>query len=122
VQGGGCLDANLQVSQLLSAWKKDQPTLLRRFDGNHDGAIDLNEWDAAQQAAEAAVSGSATDGDGARDVYVLDRPADGRPFLLSCRAFPHLTSDYSQCALASAGCLFLFCLATATALVVRFAG
>ncbi|WP_139555893.1 hypothetical protein [Methylotetracoccus oryzae] len=122
VQGGGFLDTNLQVSQLLAIWKKDRPALLRRFDGNHDGAIDLNEWDAAQQAAETAVSESATDDDAPRDVYVLDCPTDGNPFLLSCRPFPRLTADYSRHALASAACLILSSVALVAALLIRFAG
>ena len=36
---------------LLAGWKADQPGLLARFDTDHDGRIDAQEWEAARAAA-----------------------------------------------------------------------
>lgn len=38
---------------LLSSWKLDSKQLLLRFDSNHDGEIDLTEWEMARKAAKA---------------------------------------------------------------------
>lgn len=39
------------VSHLLSDWKKDPAQLHKRFDLNHDGQIDLQEWELARRLA-----------------------------------------------------------------------
>jgi E3 Ubiquitin ligase len=92
---GGILDgANVEspdraVAELLRQWKQDQKTLLERFDSNHDGVLDGDEWEWARAAARQEVvehmvvqsqrqpqpqtSGSC----------VLSKPADGRAFLLA---------------------------------------
>jgi len=41
------------IRDLLASWKFDNKQLLLRFDSNHDGEIDLNEWEAARRAARA---------------------------------------------------------------------
>ena len=50
------LDATEDVNQLLADWKKDQPALLRRFDLDHNGQIDLKEWEWARRAARNEVA------------------------------------------------------------------
>jgi len=39
------------MRELLTTRKLDNEQLLLRFDGNHDGEIDLNEWEVTRQAA-----------------------------------------------------------------------
>lgn len=120
--GDGLVDAGLQVSQLLCSWKKDRAALTRRFDRNRDGAIDLDEWEAAQRAAEAAVDRARLTDAAPREVFVLDRPVDGRPFLLSCSPFPGVITQYVRRALVSALCLSVSALALVAGLLMRFAG
>lgn len=48
-------DMESDVSTLLVKWKCDHTALLARFDHNHDGAIDLDEWEQARLAARAGV-------------------------------------------------------------------
>jgi hypothetical protein len=57
-----------------------------------------------------------------REVFVLDRPLDGRPFLLSCSPFQGVASQYVRRAVVSALCLSLSALALVAALLMRFAG
>lgn len=48
-------DTDAEVRDLLAGWKADQPSLLRRFDLNHDGEIDAREWEMAQRLARGLV-------------------------------------------------------------------
>jgi hypothetical protein len=80
--GGGDRDA--EVGAVLRDWKRDQAELLARFDRDGDGRIDLQEWDAARQAAEAAVDASLRTRQQALPVNVLADPGIARrPFILS---------------------------------------
>ena len=51
--GGAATDLNLKqdVSDLLAEWKKDKTSLLKRFDLDGNGEIDLTEWELARRAA-----------------------------------------------------------------------
>jgi hypothetical protein len=70
------------VAELLREWKLDQKSLLERFDSNHDGVLQSEEWDRARAAARQQVVDqmlpSSTPGPS-----VLSKPTDGRAFLLS---------------------------------------
>jgi hypothetical protein len=70
---------------MLTRWKQNLPTLRERFDRNHDGVIDPDEWETARQAAFAAAESElsheqdlAVDGRS-----VIAKPADGKPFVIS---------------------------------------
>ena len=41
-------DMDSDISALLGEWKSDHAALLARFDRNHDGTIDLDEWEQAR--------------------------------------------------------------------------
>lgn len=77
------LDARSDIGALLAAWKKDHPQLLKRFDLDRNGTIDLREWELARRQARREVEAQhreirMTDG-----THVMRRPADGRLFLIS---------------------------------------
>lgn len=50
------LNAEQDVGDLLAEWKKDQPALMRRFDLDHNGELDLREWEWARRAARNVVA------------------------------------------------------------------
>jgi len=83
--GGGNLELELNrdVNELLSEWKRDQPTLLKRFDLNQDGSIDVQEWTLARQAAKREVSKLHHAARNASEVNTLCCPASGQLYLLS---------------------------------------
>jgi E3 Ubiquitin ligase len=81
--GMGVDDCENEVLQLLHTWKTDQATLLERFDANHDGQIDANEWEQVRAAARAEVTTKRSARELEPTLARLDEPADGRPFLLS---------------------------------------
>jgi hypothetical protein len=83
--GGGTLelDANSDLNALLAEWKKDQPRLLKRFDLDGDGSVDMKEWTLARQAARREVSRLHREARAEADVHTLRCPAAGRLYLLS---------------------------------------
>lgn len=76
-------DIDEEVRQQLVEWKRDQAELIRRFDTNHDGQVDMQEWDAARQEARRLVLEQERENMKRPPVNVLKRPPDGRAFLLS---------------------------------------
>jgi hypothetical protein len=76
-------DTEGETLQLLHTWKADQVKLLERFDANHDGHIDANEWEQVRVAARAEVLAKRNAKELAPAVPMLSEPADGRPYLLS---------------------------------------
>ncbi len=69
--------------ELLVTWKRDRAGLLRRFDADRNGKIDLDEWENARQSAEREVIATWEERQPQPDMNVLKKPAHGRPFVLS---------------------------------------
>ncbi len=77
------LDLTTDVSALLTEWKKNQPELLRRFDLDASGTLDLREWELARRQAVREVEAHHHDIRATAGTNVLRIPVDGRLFLLS---------------------------------------
>jgi hypothetical protein len=77
------LDLNADLSTLLAEWKKNQPELARRFDLNHDGTVDLKEWELARRAARREIEARHREIRMTSGTNVLRRPANGHLFLVS---------------------------------------
>jgi hypothetical protein len=77
------LERKQAVSDLLGDWKKDQRALLRRFDANRDGKVDLEEWEAARLQAHRTVSKEHAEVRGGEGLHLLGKPRDGRVFILA---------------------------------------
>lgn len=89
-------DKQADVSALLREWKRDQRTLLGRFDANRDGLIDLDEWEGIRRAASQAVEQQHEELRLGPDIHVLRTPQDGRPLLLSNRDPDSLARQYRR--------------------------
>ena len=83
--GGGSVDLDVRqdMNELLAEWKKDKAALLKRFDLNGDGDIDMQEWGLARQAARREVVRMHRDARNESDVHTLSCPRNGRHYLLS---------------------------------------
>ena len=70
-----------EVGKLVVEWKHDQAGLLARFDRNHDGQLDAQEWEAARAAARQQVEASL----GSREAResVVGQTTHGEPFLIT---------------------------------------
>jgi len=76
-------DLNGDVNMLLTQWKQDKPALLKRFDLDGNGEIDLNEWQLARSAARREVEKQHRELRLQTGVHVMRQPASGQLFLLS---------------------------------------
>ena len=83
------------VLNLLGNWKRDQHEMLRRFDKNGDGRIDSQELMAARDAAEAAIDDHLDYEYQQTATHLIDKPKDGRPFILSSIPLDDLLNRYS---------------------------
>ena len=83
--GGSTMELSVDkdVGALLTEWKKDQASLLKRFDLNADGSLDMDEWMLARQAARREVAKLHKEARNEADVHTMHRPANGRHYLLS---------------------------------------
>lgn len=95
------------TADLLDQWKRDQTQLVARFDRDHDGRIDMHEWEAARTAAADEVAARLQAHELPPQADTLRKPADGRPFLISAKSQQELA--HSQREGARMG-LFLFLL------------
>lgn len=77
------LDAASDIKALLADWKNDSATLLRRFDLNADGAIDVKEWSLARQAARREVDKLHRAARQEPDLHTLRCPDNGQLYLIS---------------------------------------
>ena len=75
-------DLQAEQAALLSEWKQDQPALLGRFDVDGDGRLDLDEWEAAREAARRTVIERQLERPKPETLHVLCKP-DDRLFLLA---------------------------------------
>ena len=98
-------DIDEEVRQQLLEWKRDQVWLKQHFDTNHDGVVDQQEWEAAQQEARRLVMEREREAMGRPPVSMLSHPKDDRPFILS--TLPQRKLE-TRLRLYLAGCLLLF--------------
>lgn len=77
------LSASADVSALLGDWKKDRAELLRRFDADGNGEIDLQEWEVARRQAIQTVAQQHHEMRQTSELSVVRAPADGRMYLIS---------------------------------------
>src|SRR5262249_25101824 len=71
-----------QMSAVLAGWKKDQQVLLQRFDRNHDGRIDADEWEAARAAARTQVQ-TGGQGSSMERISVIGQTTHGARFVIT---------------------------------------
>ena len=72
-----------EVAALLRQWKRDSAALMKRFDTDGDGTLTLPEWERARAAAHEQVMSERRKHAADPGIHLLERPRDGRPFLLA---------------------------------------
>ena len=71
------------VNHVLSEWKMDNADLLKRFDLDENGVLDMREWMLARQAAKREAEKRLAQARAEPDTHFLLQPHDGRLFLIS---------------------------------------
>lgn len=91
-----------QVRNLLRRWKTNPQTLAQRFDRDGDGQVDVDEWQAAREAALHEVLKRQVEQHAAAPVHTLRVPPDrSLPFLISDHPPQRLVGRYRRQAAAS---------------------
>jgi len=88
------LNESRDVSELMAEWKQDKHNLLKRFDTNGDGQIDMQEWEVARRTALEQVRSQHVERSLDPDLHVLSKPPDRRPFVLSTLTQKSMTRRY----------------------------
>lgn len=112
-------DENFDVAELLSKWKADKRDLLRRFDANEDGEIDLDEWEVARKAAIRQVRAEQVERSVQPDLNILNRPRHSRPFILSTQDEHRLTRGLRWGGLAMVWSGFVMAIGVTFVMMVR---
>ena len=114
-------DTEAEVRELLRLWKNDRHDLLRRFDSNGDGDIDLQEWEAVRKAAYRQVRQEQSQRSMAPPTHVMSKPVHGkRPYLLSTLSEEELVTRFRRLAGGSLGLFLLLGSAAVWMAGVRF--
>jgi hypothetical protein len=108
--GGASAELNIKqdVSDLLAEWKRDRPALLKRFDLDGDGEIDLNEWELARRAAHREIEKEHREIRLQDGVHLIRKPR-GRLFLIANRTPDQLVSRYRSWAWIHLAFLLIAC-------------
>jgi E3 Ubiquitin ligase len=77
------LTKNELVKQVLSEWKINNADLLRRFDLNNSGVLEMKEWMLARSAARREAEKRLNEAYAEPDTNFMLQPRDGRLFLIS---------------------------------------
>ena len=107
-QGGGSLEFNTreELNDLLAEWKKDMPSLLKRFDLDNNGVLDMREWMLARSAARREVARMEREEQAQPDINIVSRPRSGELFLISNLDPDKLSRRYLLWSLAHLGIFF----------------
>ncbi len=77
------LDARQDLIARLNEWKQDMPTLLQHYDRNHDGELDLDEWEQVRHDAQQGIAQEHAVLRATPQSHHIGRPGNGQPFLIS---------------------------------------
>ncbi len=79
----GIFDLKADINALLVQWKQDRPILLKRFDLDGNGEIDLQEWQLARNAAKREVEKQHRELRLQTGVHIMRHPKSDQLYLLS---------------------------------------
>jgi E3 ubiquitin ligase/EF hand domain-containing protein len=119
---GASFDINEDVRELIREWKTDTEALMKKFDTNKDGEIDLNEWQKVREEAYEQIMVKHSEQKTLPPVHLMNKTNDRRrPYILSAIAQDDLTRRLHLYAVLSIT-TFIICGSLSTLLVsVRLA-
>lgn len=103
--GGGAesFNTDAEVREILQIWKKNPAALLKHFDANGDGELDMQEWEAVRKAAYQRVRREQSKRSVQPPTHIMRKPQhDNRPYMLSVYPQDELVK---RCKLWAGGCL-----------------
>jgi hypothetical protein len=88
------MDRNAAIGALLAEWKKNPQELIKRFDLDGNGEIDVREWELARAQARREVERLERDAADDPGIHIMRRPEDGRLYLISSLPPEQLAQRY----------------------------
>ena len=114
---GAKFDINEDVRELIREWKNDTNAIMKRFDENKDGEIDLNEWQKVRDEAYKEVVKKHSHQKTLPPIHLMEKTNDRRrPYILSAVEQDDLTRRLHYFSVLSIGA-FLICGSLATWLI-----
>ena len=108
------------IKERLRQWKADHATLLKRFDRNRDGQIDLDEWESVRRSAIKEVRQEQMQED-QQPIHTLSATGSTRrPLLISTREEFDIVRRYRIFSLTALAGFFILGTAAVWMLTVRF--
>jgi hypothetical protein len=108
------------IKERLRQWKADHANLLKRFDRNRDGQIDLDEWESVRRAAAKEVRQEQMKEDQQPIHTLSDTGSSRRPLLISTREEFEIVRRFRAYALGALAGFFVLGSAAVWMLTVRF--
>jgi len=99
-------DVEFQVGQLIGAWKKDMPALLKRFDLDGDGCFSEQEWELVRRQARRDVEAELARNP-PQPQNIVAKPRDERPFIISAKSRQRLERGLTLWAWIHLSCFLL---------------
>ena len=96
-----------EVRALLADWKSRQSMLIRLYDQDNDGVLDMKEWERARQKANAQVRREHTEELRHPGIPVLGLPPDDRSFLMAAKSQAQVIKHYRRGGIFAIGAFFV---------------
>ncbi|HEX8964353.1 MAG TPA: hypothetical protein VF801_15215 [Rhodocyclaceae bacterium] len=87
-------DREEAMKAILAEWKRDRPEMLRRFDLDGDGEVDMKEWELARAAARREAARMTNEAAAEPGINTLRKPEDGRLYLISAKPQEDLAASF----------------------------
>jgi E3 ubiquitin ligase len=114
---GANFDVNEDVRELIREWKSDSEALMKKFDTNGDGELDLNEWQRVRDEAYKEIMAKHHHQKTLPPVHLMNKTNDRRrPFILSAVAQDDLVKRLHMFAILSIA-TFVICGSLSTILI-----
>ena len=105
---GGEFNIDADVRDILKEWKQDADALLKKYDKNKDGQIDMEEWQAVRQDALDHAMANHSERKTAPPVNMMTKTCDRRrPYMLSAVSQESLIKRYHYFAVGLISMFFL---------------
>ncbi len=99
---------NADVRDLLASWKQNPKLMLKRFDADQDGKIDMEEWDQARFTAKKETVQSKVQESRSPQLHIMRKPTQkNQPYILSTNPQKKIIDSY-QWFLKSTICIVMF--------------